>query len=750
MLDAARRRRAACSARSSARIGGRREAAGLTTPEAPDLQRALARMLDAGDAGLRDGGLVDRGRAAAARGDCSSPPSASRTSRRTTSTSTATSRTLLRRKASLFDGRCPRAVERRRPCGGRLDAELRFGVESPRPTCARGASSCAPTARSCSCARRSGALSLEPRLRGRFNVDNVLCAVSLALLLESRSERSSVAVRGDRGAPPGRFEPVEAGQRVRRDRRLRAHARRGIAAVLRIGAAARRAAALLCVFGAGGDRDRAKRPLMGAAAEAGADRVYVTSDNPRSEIRTRDRRADPRRARARRRRARRARPPRARSRSPWRTRRPATSSLIPGKGHEQGQDIGGVVEPVRRPHASPGSCSGRRDPARGGRARGRRACSAAIRRRASSERRHRLARRRAGRPVLRARGRARRRPRLPGRGRAPPAPSPCSAERAARGPLEGVCVLEADEPLAALGRHRAPGAACVGREGDRHRRIGRQDVDQGHARRALRPARADTRHPSQPQQPPRPAADAVPARAAARAVHLRARHAARSASSPISPRSPSPTSAWSRTSRPSTSSSWASSRASRARRPRCSRRCRRAAMPSCPPTSRCSRRTCATTCARRRSASPAATCAAWPGSPDADGTRAVLDVLGERVELAVPLRAPHHAANLAAAAAAYVRAGLPLAGLGRRRGRDRALAAARAGARAARAAACSSTTPTTPTPRSVESALAALVERAEGARTVAVLGHMAELGARCAALARRGRPRLRAASASTS
>ncbi len=115
---------------------------------------------------------------------------------------------------------------------------------------------------------------------GRFTVANVLVVAELALLLGT--EESAVAAALATVAPvPGRFEAVEVagGLDVVVDY---AHTPGALAGLLEScrDTGPRRT---ILVFGCGGERDRGKRPLMGAVAEAGADLVLVTSDNPRGE-----------------------------------------------------------------------------------------------------------------------------------------------------------------------------------------------------------------------------------------------------------------------------------------------------------------------------------------------------------------------------------------------------------------------------------------------------------------------------------
>ena len=123
-------------------------------------------------------------------------------------------------------------------------------------------------------------VALTSPLRGRFNVYNVLGAYAAARALGVRSRTCARAIR-IAGQVPGRFQTVDEGQpfAVLVDY---AHTPDSLENVL---AAARglTAGRLHVVFGCGGDRDRGKRPLMGAIAARLADRVIVTSDNPRSE-----------------------------------------------------------------------------------------------------------------------------------------------------------------------------------------------------------------------------------------------------------------------------------------------------------------------------------------------------------------------------------------------------------------------------------------------------------------------------------
>jgi UDP-N-acetylmuramoyl-L-alanyl-D-glutamate--2,6-diaminopimelate ligase len=117
-------------------------------------------------------------------------------------------------------------------------------------------------------------------LPGHFNVANALGAFAVAAALGVEPE---VAAAGLSAAapPPGRFEPIDEGQpfAVLVDY---AHTPDSLENVLRAARGVTEGR-VIAVFGAGGDRDRAKRPLMGRAGAAGSDLAIVTSDNPRSE-----------------------------------------------------------------------------------------------------------------------------------------------------------------------------------------------------------------------------------------------------------------------------------------------------------------------------------------------------------------------------------------------------------------------------------------------------------------------------------
>lgn len=117
-------------------------------------------------------------------------------------------------------------------------------------------------------------------LRGRFNVWNCLAALAAADVLGIARDAAARALAGLDGVP-GRMETIEEGQDflVVVDY---AHTPDSILSVLR-GARPLAAGRLIVVFGCGGDRDRAKRPLMGEAATSAADLTIVTTDNPRHE-----------------------------------------------------------------------------------------------------------------------------------------------------------------------------------------------------------------------------------------------------------------------------------------------------------------------------------------------------------------------------------------------------------------------------------------------------------------------------------
>ncbi|HEU4653700.1 MAG TPA: UDP-N-acetylmuramyl-tripeptide synthetase, partial [Steroidobacteraceae bacterium] len=125
-----------------------------------------------------------------------------------------------------------------------------------------------------------GRFDVRTRLIGDFNIDNVL-AVLAALLGAGVSVADAVKAIETCTPPPGRMETV-----VRKGHPLAivdyAHSPDALEKAL-LAARQHCRGKLVCVFGCGGDRDRAKRPIMGEIAARLADVVVVTDDNPRTE-----------------------------------------------------------------------------------------------------------------------------------------------------------------------------------------------------------------------------------------------------------------------------------------------------------------------------------------------------------------------------------------------------------------------------------------------------------------------------------
>jgi UDP-N-acetylmuramoyl-L-alanyl-D-glutamate--2,6-diaminopimelate ligase len=126
----------------------------------------------------------------------------------------------------------------------------------------------------------AGALEVETHLVGAFNVQNTLAALGAGLALGVPPDAVRRGIAALRGVP-GRMERVLAGQdfTVLVDYAHTDDALRSLLETVR----ALKPRRVVTVFGCGGDRDRTKRPLMGAVAARLSDVVVLTSDNPRSE-----------------------------------------------------------------------------------------------------------------------------------------------------------------------------------------------------------------------------------------------------------------------------------------------------------------------------------------------------------------------------------------------------------------------------------------------------------------------------------
>jgi UDP-N-acetylmuramoyl-L-alanyl-D-glutamate--2,6-diaminopimelate ligase len=250
------------------RVGGERRAAVRTTSEAIDVQRLLREMLDAGDRSCAmeatsHGSALNRLLGIRFAVLVFTNLSQDHLDFHGTLENYFDAKRRLFTKPDVDGRRPPAVVNVDGEHGRRLAEELRGLGEDPITFGLSDAEDLELTA--------AGArfvvdgIPIDTKLRGRFNVENVLGAVKAARVL----------------GVPGRFEAVDEGQpfTVLVDY---AHTPEALGNVLRE-AREITAGRLVCVFGCGGDRDRGKRPLMGEVVARLADSAIVTSDNPRSE-----------------------------------------------------------------------------------------------------------------------------------------------------------------------------------------------------------------------------------------------------------------------------------------------------------------------------------------------------------------------------------------------------------------------------------------------------------------------------------
>jgi UDP-N-acetylmuramoyl-L-alanyl-D-glutamate--2,6-diaminopimelate ligase len=238
-------------------VGGEERPIGLNTPEAIDLQRLLREMVDAGDRSC----AMEATSIGAAQGRLAGTRFRVLVFTNLTQDHLdfhGTMDAYFAAKRALFDQADLAVVNADDEWGRRLAARLPEAITFS----------------------GDDDLGAELRLRGRFNRENAAGAVAAARAVGIEEDAIRQGLESVTGVP-GRFESVEAGQpfSVIVDY---AHTPDSLDNVLR---AARELGPgrLTVVFGAGGDRDREKRPLMGRVAAARADRAIVTTDNPRNE-----------------------------------------------------------------------------------------------------------------------------------------------------------------------------------------------------------------------------------------------------------------------------------------------------------------------------------------------------------------------------------------------------------------------------------------------------------------------------------